>query len=94
LPRSGLVAGAPYWCGPAVGHGNGKGRPRSGLIEQAIEMAARNNSLAAGAIFHTDRGSNYTSVQFARTLRQLGIRHSVGRTGICYDNAMAAMPLS
>jgi transposase InsO family protein len=24
------------------------------LIEQAIEMAARNNSLAAGAIFHSD----------------------------------------
>ena len=59
------------------------------LIEQAIEMAARNNALAGKAIFHTDRGSNYTSVQFAGTLKRLGIRHSVGRTGICYDNAMA-----
>jgi transposase InsO family protein len=59
------------------------------LIEQAIEMAARNNSLAGGAIFHTDRGSNYMSGQFASTLKRLGIRHSVGRTGICYDNAMA-----
>jgi putative transposase len=59
------------------------------LIEQAIEMAARNNVLAGQAIFHTDRGSNYTSVQFAGTLKKLGIRHSVGRTGICYDNAMA-----
>ena len=59
------------------------------LIEQAIEMAARNNSLADQAIFHTDRGSNYTSVQFAGTLKRLNIRHSVGRTGICYDNAMA-----
>ena len=59
------------------------------LIERAIEMAARNNSLAEKAIFHTDRGSNYTSAQFARTLKKLSIRHSVGRTGICYDNAMA-----
>jgi transposase InsO family protein len=59
------------------------------LIEQAIEMAARNSALAGNAIFHTDRGSNYTSVQFARTLRKLSIRHSVGRTGICYDNALA-----
>jgi putative transposase len=59
------------------------------LIERAIEMAARNNALAGKAIFHTDRGSNYTSVQFARTLKKLNIRHSVGRTGICYDNAMA-----
>ena len=47
------------------------------LIEQAIEMAARNNALADKAIFHTDRGSNYTSAQFARTLERLSIRHSV-----------------
>ena len=59
------------------------------LIEQAIGMAARNHSLADKAIFHTDRGSNYTSAQFAGTLKKLNIRHSVGRTGICYDNAMA-----
>ena len=59
------------------------------LIEQAIEMAARNNELAPEAIFHSDRGSNYTSEQFAKTLKRLDIRHSVGRTGICYDNAMA-----
>jgi len=59
------------------------------LIEQAIEMAARNNQLAPKAIFHSDRGSNYTSSQFAKTLAKLDIRHSVGRTGICYDNAMA-----
>jgi putative transposase len=59
------------------------------LIQRAIEMAARNHSLADKAIFHTDRGSNYTSGEFARTLKKLNIRHSVGRTGICYDNAMA-----
>jgi transposase InsO family protein len=29
------------------------------LIEQAIEMAARNYPLAEKAIFHSDRGSNY-----------------------------------
>ncbi|HEY0935022.1 MAG TPA: DDE-type integrase/transposase/recombinase, partial [Trebonia sp.] len=29
------------------------------LIERAIEMAARNNTLGPKAIFHTDRGSNY-----------------------------------
>jgi putative transposase len=59
------------------------------LIEKAITMAARNYPLAPGAIFHSDRGSNYTSQQFAATLTKLGIRQSVGRTGICYDNAMA-----
>lgn len=59
------------------------------LIERAIRMAATSHSLAADAVFHSDRGSNYTSAQFARTLKAQGIRQSVGRTGICYDNAMA-----
>lgn len=59
------------------------------LIEKAIKMAARNHKLADQAIFHSDRGSNYTSAKFAATLHRLGLRQSVGRTGICYDNAMA-----
>jgi putative transposase len=59
------------------------------LIATAIEMAARNLDLPAGAIFHSDRGSNYTSVEFAAVLEGLGIRQSVGRTGICFDNALA-----
>jgi transposase InsO family protein len=33
--------------------------------------------------------ANYTSEQFAKMLDRLGIRQSVGRTGICYDNALA-----
>ena len=59
------------------------------LISAAIRMAARNVDLPEGAIFHSDRGSNYTSAEFAGVLESLGIRQSVGRTGICYDNAMA-----
>lgn len=59
------------------------------LIQQAIRMAATNLSLPPGAIFHSDRGSNYTSQDYADTLEELGIRQSVGRTGICYDNSLA-----
>ena len=59
------------------------------LIQQAIEMAVRNHNLADKAIFHSDRGSNYTSGEFAKTLKIYNLRQSVGRTGICYDNAMA-----
>ncbi len=62
---------------------------RTPLITRAIEMAARNADLPDGAIFHSDRGSNYTSAEFAAVLEGLGIRQSVGRTGICYDNALA-----
>ncbi len=59
------------------------------LITAAIEMAARNTDLPDGAVFHSDRGSNYTSAEFAAVLERLGIRQSVGRTGICFDNALA-----
>ena len=59
------------------------------LISAAIDMAARNQKLQPHAIFHSDRGSNYTSAEFARHLKAHDIRQSVGRTGICYDNAMA-----
>jgi putative transposase len=62
---------------------------RTPLIAKAIQMAARNLGLPEGAIFHSDRGSNYTSAEFAAVLEGLGIRQSVGRTGICFDNALA-----
>ena len=45
--------------------------------------------LPAVAIFQSDRGSNYTSQEFAETLDTLGILQSVGCTGICFDNAIA-----
>jgi transposase InsO family protein len=62
---------------------------RTPLIEEAIRMAVTNHRLASDVIFHSDRGSNYTSAGFGATLTKLGIRQSVGRTGSCYDNALA-----
>lgn len=59
------------------------------LITDAVRMAARRITLPSGAVFHSDRGSNYTSDEYAGVLEQLGLRRSVGRTGICYDNALA-----
>jgi transposase InsO family protein len=62
---------------------------RTPLITAALRNAARNQPLQAQAIFHSDRGSNYTSAEFAATIDDLGMRQSMGRTGVCYDNAMA-----
>ena len=41
-------------------------------------------------IFHSDRGTQYLSAEFASVAASLGVRRSVGRTGCCYcDNACA-----
>jgi transposase InsO family protein len=62
---------------------------KSSLITDALDMAARNIDLSDECIFHSDRGSQYTSRELRSKLRQLGLRASVGRTGVCWDNAMA-----
>lgn len=61
---------------------------RTPLLKDAIDMAASNIDIEKDAIFHSDRGSNYTSLEFAEKLRGMGMRQSVGRTGVCWDNAM------
>ncbi len=40
-------------------------------------------------IFHSDKGSQYTSDDFAKTCIALGILRSVGRKATCFDNAVA-----
>lgn len=62
---------------------------RTELVTDALDMAARNHHLADGCIFHSDRGTQYTSAEFAGKIDELGMRASLGRTGICYDNALA-----
>jgi transposase InsO family protein len=62
---------------------------RASLVIEAIDMAARRHDLPAGAIFHADRGAQYTSAEFRTHLRKLSLRASSGRTGVCWDNAMA-----
>lgn len=62
---------------------------RKQLIMDAISMASRSITFPVGAIFHSDRGSQYTSGDFAKHLKALGVRASMGRTGVCWDNSLA-----
>lgn len=62
---------------------------RAELVTHALRMAAGRGDLQPGCIMHTDRGSEYTSSEFRSLTKELNLRQSMGRTGICYDNAAA-----
>ena len=64
-------------------------RMTADICVSALEMAKRRGYVAGGAIFHSDRGSQYTSAQLAAWASANGVRLSVGRTGCCRDNAVA-----
>lgn len=62
---------------------------RAELVVAALDMAAKNGTLDKEAIFHSDRGTQYTSATFRAALATHGMRQSMGRTGVCWDNALA-----
>jgi len=62
---------------------------RTSLICDAITMAAGRGGLQPAAIFHSDRGSQYTSDEFFVHLGAFGLRGSMGAVGQCWDNALA-----
>ena len=52
-------------------------------------MAIHNRRPAPGLIHHSDRGSQYTSVEFGGRLREAGLLPSMGSVADAYDNALA-----
>ena len=62
---------------------------RTDLIEQALRNAITRRRPECGVIFHSDRGCQYTSAQYARVADEVGVCLSVGRKGQCWDNAVA-----
>jgi putative transposase len=59
------------------------------LVCETVSMAKRNGRVRRWAVFHSDRGSQYTSRQFSAHLKSVRMRGSMGRVGTCYDNALA-----
>ena len=62
---------------------------RTELVEDALSAAFANRAPEEGVIFHSDRGCQYTSKDFADLARANGVVLSVGRKGECWDNAVA-----
>jgi putative transposase len=62
-------------------HRSGRGR--------AVDGGRDARRGAQEVILHADRGCQYTSAQLARFARRHNLARSVGRTGVCWDNAAA-----
>jgi len=57
------------------------------LVVDALGMAIQRRKPRPGLVHHCDRGSQYTSLAFGRTLRDSGLAASMGRRGDAFDNA-------
>jgi len=62
---------------------------KTGLVIKALMMAMMSRGVDKGLIFHSDRGTQYSSYQFREVLREKGIRQSMSRKGDPWDNAVA-----
>ncbi len=64
---------------------------RTDLVLDALRMAIGQRGPGADVelIHHSDRGSQYTSIDYSQTLDDHGVLASVGSVGDAYDNALA-----
>lgn len=58
------------------------------LVMSALIQAVKQRRPASGVIFHSDRGSQYDSLEVKRYLKRHGFRQSMSHKGSCYDNAI------
>ena len=64
---------------------------RTTLVLDALRMALHQRGPGADVelVHHSDRGSQYTSIDYTQTLADHGVMASVGSVGDAYDNALA-----
>ena len=63
-------------------------RMTTDLISKAMIKAFNLRQPPKGLVFHSDRGSQYTSKQYRKLLKSYGVRASMGDIGACWDNAV------
>ena len=71
--------------------GASAGRRMPSFVLDALEQALHDRRPAhrGGLVHHSDRGSQYVSIQYTERLAEAGIEPSVGSVGDSYDNALA-----
>lgn len=63
-------------------------RMTSDLVLKSLQQAYWLRKHPKGVVFHSDRGSQYTSKKLKKALTKLGINQSMGDVGACWDNAV------
>ncbi len=58
------------------------------LVERALQMPINIKRPKAGLMFHSNRGSQYTSGRFSRLLNKYQITYSISSVGAYLDNAV------
>ena len=64
-------------------------RMTSQLVIDSLNNAIMDRKPADGLIFHSDRGSQYASIDFRKSIKNNNIIQSMSGKGNCYDNAVA-----
>lgn len=84
-----LASVEDLYSGRMLGYALGE-RHDAELVRASLVMAvATRGGPVPGVIFHSDRGSEYTSTLFRSTCARLGVIQSMGRVGSALDNAAA-----
>jgi putative transposase len=81
-----LCAIKDLWSNRIVGYSM-DGRMTASLSVSALRNAVALRSPARTVVVHSDRGSQFRSAAFVRTLKDHGLTGSMGRVGACGDNA-------
>jgi putative transposase len=63
-------------------------RMTTDLISKVLMKVYNLRQPPKGLVFHSGRGSQYTSKRFDKLLKGYGIRASMGDVGACWDNAV------
>ena len=63
-------------------------RMTTDLVSKAMMKAYNLRQPPKGLVFHSDRGSQYTSKRYRKLLANYGMRASMGDVGACWDNAV------
>jgi len=63
---------------------------RTNMVIDAVNMACfHRGARLDGLIFHSDAGSQFTSIRYTERLDEIGTRPSIGTVADSYDNALA-----